>query len=68
LARGNYFKGLGTGRMNSYLTMAQLHALERGAEACRDGKSRNENPYPPQADYYGLWEEGYLKQQDNSGK
>ncbi|WP_269580820.1 ribosome modulation factor [Roseibium sp. Sym1] len=49
--------------MNGYLTKAQLHALERGAEACRAGKSREDNPYPPQADYYGLWEEGYLKQQ-----
>lgn len=54
--------------MNSYLTKAQLHALERGAEAYRHGKSRDENPYPPQADYYGLWEEGYRKQQDSHGK
>jgi ribosome modulation factor len=54
--------------MNGYLTKAQLHALERGAEACREGKTREENPYPQQADYYGLWDEGYRKELDNRDK
>lgn len=50
--------------MNGYLTKAQLHAYERGVEAFRAGKGRQDNPYPPEADYFGLWEEGYLKEQD----
>jgi len=50
--------------MNDYLTKAQLHALERGAAAFRGGKSRQDNPYPPEADYFGLWEEGFLKEQN----
>ena len=52
--------------MSGYITKAQLYALERGAEACRQGKSRDENPYPPQADYYSFWDEGYRKELGSS--
>lgn len=52
--------------MNGYLTKAQLHAFERGVEAFRDGKTRQDNPYPPEADYFGLWDEGYQKEQNGA--
>jgi hypothetical protein len=54
--------------MNGYLTKAQIFAFERGATACREGKSREDNPYPRQADYFGLWEEGYQKERESKGK
>ncbi|MCR9280793.1 MAG: hypothetical protein NXH99_03825 [Rhodobacteraceae bacterium] len=54
--------------MNGYLTKAQIFAFERGATACREGKSREDNPYPPKADYFGLWEEGYQKEREGQGK
>ena len=52
------------GKMNTYQTKAQVHAFERGVEAYRQGKSQTDNPYPPQADYFGLWEQGYQKAQE----
>ncbi len=55
-------------KMNGYLTKAQIFAFERGATACREGKSREDNPYPPKADYFGLWEEGYQKEREGQGK
>lgn len=54
--------------MDGYLTKAQIFAFERGAAACREGKSREDNPYPQQADYFGLWEEGYRKERESRGK
>lgn len=54
--------------MNNYLTKAQIFAFERGATACREGKSSEDNPYPPKADYFGLWEEGYQKERESRGK
>lgn len=50
--------------MQAYQTKAQVFAFERGVEAFREGKSLDDNPYPPKADYHGLWAEGYRKEQD----
>jgi ribosome modulation factor len=68
---GGSFTGVLKGEvliMDGYLTKAQIFAFERGAAACREGKSREDNPYPQQADYFGLWEEGYRKERESRGK
>ncbi len=57
----------GFGDMTTYQTKAQTHAFERGMEACRNGKSQSDNPYPREADYYQLWEQGFLQERDARG-
>ncbi|TYC55683.1 hypothetical protein FMN50_11605 [Rhodobacterales bacterium] len=52
----------GLEEMQEYRTKAQVYAFERGIAACREGKSLEDNPYPPQADYFDFWKRGYFQQ------